>query len=116
MDNKKINYLVRESYKNDFIDIKVIAAIQKMLKRSDFKKYLNALKKSEKEKSIIVISPSDNIDKEKLIKIFPNKKIVYKKDASLIAGIKIIDNDVEYELNLKDTLKNIVDHVGKIYD
>ena len=39
------------------------------------------------------------------------KNIQLKEDKSLIAGIKIVDNDLIYESNVKNTLENLVSFI-----
>jgi F0F1-type ATP synthase delta subunit len=51
-----------------------------------------------------------------LKKFFNNKELLFIEDKSLIAGIRIIDYDIVYELNLKDSLENMIRHVQKSYD
>ena len=111
-----IDYLVSQSYIKNNLDIKKVDAIQQMLNKSDLKKYIDALKKKENADNIIVLSPTDVVDKQMFAKKFPNRKIVYKKDPSLIAGVKIIDNDIIYEMSLKSSLEGIVNNIDKRYD
>ena len=33
-----------------------------------------------------------------------------------MAGLRIVDNDMIYELNLKDSMENMVDYLQKTYD
>ena len=46
-------------------------------------------------------------------KLFPEKSIQFKEDKSLIGGIKIIDNDLIYEANIKNTLENLVTFINQ---
>lgn len=116
MDSKKINYLVSQSYKEDSLDVNKVNAIAALINRSSLKKYLSALKRKEKTNSVVIVSPFDNGEKEVFKKTFPNKKIVCRTDPSLITGVKIIDNDIVYELNLKNTLNSMIDHIQETYD
>ncbi len=116
MNKKKINKLVLTSYSNNLLNKKKINKISTLLSRSDLKKYINGLKLFEKKKNIIISSPVNNQDLRKFEKLFPNKKILFKKDPSLMLGVKIVDNDVVYEFTLKNSLAKIISHIEQNYD
>ena len=42
------------------------------------------------------------------------KKIIYAIDPSMISGIKVVDNDVEYEISLDQIFQNLIAHVSNI--
>jgi hypothetical protein len=115
MNNKIIKDLVKESYLNNNLDEKKVTKIASMLDRSDLRKYINALKLAEKEKTVLVLSPIINQDLKTIKDIFPNKKIVIKKDTTLLLGVKIINNDIVYEFTLKNTFDKIVNYIGQNY-
>lgn len=116
MTIRKIKKLAQESYKGYILDKKKVNVISTMLSRSDLKNYINELKNIENKKNLIVSAPFSNIAEKLLIKIFPNKIIFYKRDDSLMLGVKIIDNDAIYEFSLKNTLENIISHIKQNYD
>lgn len=116
MNSKKINKLVLISYKNNSLDKKKVNRISALLSKSDLKKYINQLKLTEKKKTLIISSPIDNLDLRRFEKLFPNKKIIFTKDSSLMLGVKIIDNDIVYEFTLKNSLDKIVSHIEQNYD
>jgi F0F1-type ATP synthase delta subunit len=116
MNKAKIDYLVSQSYKRNDLDIAKTDAVRQMLNKSDFKEYINALKKKENKNNIIILSPVDITDKKMFEEKFPNRKIIYRIDPSLIAGVKIIDNDIIYEMSLKSSLEGIIDSINKTYD
>lgn len=107
MTKKYIKKLAKASYKEEFLDKKIVNRIVPLLSRQDLKTYINMLKLIEKKKAIVVTLPKKNIKIKDLQKLYPGKKIIYEHDPSLIAGIKITQNDVLYELNLKNSLENI---------
>jgi F0F1-type ATP synthase delta subunit len=41
------------------------------------------------------------------------KKIIIKEDKTLLAGMRIEDADMVYDLNLKNTLNRIVEHISE---
>lgn len=116
MNKKIINKLVAESYSKDVLDQKKVNKIASLISKVDLKKYINGLKLSEKKKSLIVSSPDNNQDLSKFEKLFPNKKIIFKKDSSQILGIKVVDNDLVYEFTLKNSLDNILNYLEQNYD
>lgn len=116
MNYKKINKLAQISYNNNSLNQKRVNKISTLLSRSDLKKYINQLKLTEKKKSIIVSSPINSQDLTKFEKLFPNKKILFKKDPSLMLGVEIVDNDIVYEFTLKNSLDKILNYIEQNYD
>ena len=116
MNSKKIDKLVLISYKNDSLDQKKVNKISALLSKSDLKKYINGLKLTEKKKSLIISSPINDMDLRRFEKLFPNKKILFKKDPSLMLGVRIVDNDIVYEFTLRNSLDKILNHIEQNYD
>ncbi len=116
MNSKKIAKLVLASYSNNFLDQNRVNRIATLISKSDLKKYIQGLKLIEKKKSLIVSSPMNNQDLKKFERLFPNKKIVFKKDPTLMLGMKIIDNDMVYEFTLKNSLDKIIAFIEQNYD
>lgn len=116
MDKKKIEKLILASYKNDFLDEKKVNRIVSLINKSDLKKYINGLKLAEKKKSLIISSPIDNPDIKKFEKLFPHKKIILKKDPSLMLGVQVVDNDLVYNFTLKNSLDKIISYIEQNYD
>ncbi len=120
MTGKQIKDLALQSYTKEALDQKKVNRIAKVLKRSDLKAYIKVLKRLEKEKTVTVILPKIKVNQNDLDKqfklAFPNKKINYQADENLIVGVKIINNDLIYEFNLRDTLKRINSYIIERYD
>jgi F0F1-type ATP synthase delta subunit len=116
MDSKKIAKLVTASYKDNNLDQKKVNKIASLISRADLKKYISGLELSEKKKSLIISSPTNNQDIKRFEKLFPHKKIVLKRDPSLMLGVKVVDNDVVYEFTLKNSLDKILNHIEQNYD
>ena len=116
MNSKKIEKLVLASYSDSFLNQKKVNKISTLLSKSDFKKYINGLRLTEKKKSLIVSSPIKNSDLKKFEKLFPNKKIIFKKDPKLMLGVRIVDNDIVYEFTLKNSLDKILNYIEQNYD
>lgn len=116
MNSKKIDKLIAASYKDNSLDQKKVNQIAALISKSDLKKYINGLKLIEKEKSLIISSPINNQNLEKFEKLFPHKRIVFKKDPALMLGIRVVDNDVVYEFTLKNYLDKILSYIEQNYD
>lgn len=116
MNKKKINNLVLASYKGNFLIQKNVNRIATILSKSDLKKYINGLRLTESKKSLIVSTPTNYQDLKKFEKLFPHKKIIFKKDPTLMLGMEIIDNDIVYEFTLKNSLEKILNYIEQNYD
>lgn len=116
MNSKKIDKLVLASYSKNVLDKKTVNKISTLLSKSDLKKYINGLKLTEKRRNLIVSSPITFFALKKFEKLFPNKKILYKRDPSLMLGVEIVDNDIVYEFTLKNSLDKIISHIEQNYD
>lgn len=120
MDKKLLKQLVDYSFVGNELGPKRVGEISKMLKnkREHLKDYVSALKRKEKSLSVFIDVPSDNFDlyKEKLEKIFPNRKIIWNIDPSLLLGIRITEGDNVLDLSLKRSLDNIVSEIEQTYD
>lgn len=115
MSKKEIKQLVIASYTKEKLDIKKINKIVKLFTKKDLKSFIKYLKAYEKTKTVIIEMPNltDKTDLLKQMKkLYSNKNIELKENKSLIAGIKIIDNDMVYEQNLKNKLENIVSFIN----
>ncbi len=115
MNKKKILLLAAESYKGGYLDEKRVNLISSFLNRADLKKYIRVLIRLENTKKIEVFS-AGNINHEQFEKLFPNKRISVKYDPSLLLGARIADNDMVYELTLKNSLDKIISNIEKNYD
>lgn len=116
---RNIKKLAEQSFTKGNLDTKKIKRITSLLSKKKLKAYINFLKKLEDERLIRVFTPMDKVEDKitrRIRNIFPNKKIEYLKDPDLIAGLRIIDNDVVYEFNLKDSLDNIITYLKRSYD
>lgn len=109
MSLKEIKKLVDKSYVNGVLDEKTVFKIASFLKRKDLKDYIKQLQKKEKEITVEIYlskSPSQKL-KEIFSNLYKNKKIVYKIDKKLIAGIKIIKNDIIQNVSIASNLNQI---------
>lgn len=108
MNKKLLKQLILASYTNGALDEKNILAITDRLTRAELKQYIKALKQSEKAKTVIVDIPFYDTKSQNLQSVFPSKKIIVRKDPSLLVGIRVTDNDDVFEMNLKHELDAII--------
>jgi len=116
MTTKQIKNLAISSYTNNNLDIKKVRTVSKFLNRMQLKRYIQFLKNLEKNKTVVVAMPKlndRNTLENVLRKIFPGKKLQFFEDKSLIAGLKLTNNDIIYDFNLKNTLENLVSYINK---
>ncbi len=109
MTKNYIKKLALISYTRGRLDNEKISRITKSLKRGNLKVYIKNLKAIESRNRVTITVPDEQGLNEKrhyLSKIFPNKKLVFSIDSSLLTGIRIVDSDNEYELSLKSFLEN----------
>jgi len=108
--NKKIKVLVDASYMDENLDEKSVKMIADRLNRRMLKQYISLLKQEEKKKMVFVTTPKPitTKEKEKITTLFPKKKIIEQIDPSMIAGIKIVENDEAYELDINQTFHDII--------
>lgn len=118
MNKKIIKQLVQLSYTKQTLDAQKVEKIAKLLTKQELREYIKALKRNEKEITVYVYiaSNEDSETKKAIETLFPEKKIVYTVEQSLLLGIKIVNNDVIYEMNLQNRLNAIVQTVQQNYD
>lgn len=111
MKKNTIKKLAEVSYTKNSLDRDKIAKITKNLKREDLKVYIKDLKTLEAKKIVTVTLSSDDSVREikdHFAKIYPDKKILFSIDPSLLTGIRVVDYDNEYELSLKGFLESSI--------
>lgn len=115
---KIINNLVTASYTNKNLDLERVQKIAEFLNRKMLKAYIKALKRFEKKMTVFVDMPNTPNDTEKneIKGLFPEKKIIYNIDPTLLAGMRLSADDILYELSMKDSLNKILDEIEQNYD
>lgn len=116
MNKKLIKQLANASYKDNALNEKKVYKISKLLSRQELKEYIKILKTIENQKKVTVFVPQSFTNsqiKAQLLKQFPKKNIVFQEDPSLIVGLKIVNNDLEYELNLKNTFEKLFTYINE---
>lgn len=114
MTKKTLKKIAELSYNKDLLDEQTVAEVAEKLSRKDLKRYIKELHNQEKIREVYVTSATQltTADKSTLEKIYTDKKIVYKVDTTMIAGIKVIENDQEYEINLNRIFTDIIQFVS----
>lgn len=112
MIKKLIKQLAQESFDNNNLSDKKITLITARLKRTDTRAYLQALKLLTQQKTVFVQTPIaiDESAQKQLQIMFPNKKIVYTIHKDLLAGMRIIDNDLLYDYSLGAKIDKVLAH------
>jgi F0F1-type ATP synthase delta subunit len=116
MTAKQIKNLASASYTNNTLDAKKVNRICKLLNRTQLKRYIQFLRNLERSKTVEVVVSKLNVKndlKGELRKIFSGKKLRFSEDKSLIAGLKLIDNDDIYDFNLKNTFENLLSYINR---
>jgi hypothetical protein len=105
--------LVEISYNKAELDAEKIFEIASYLSRKELKIYIRALKEQEKRQTVIVEIPSEEAKKSlaEVQTLFPEKKLQYVANPSILLGARITDNDIVYEMNLRDSLNNMVRYI-----
>lgn len=118
MTKKQIKQLVQKSYIKGVLDQNLALQIANKLKRGGLKKYIKELKNKEKAKTVVVEVPLEAKDKiyQNLKNVFPEKQVVFRKNADIISGVRIINNDLIYDLNIKNNFDKILEYIEKSYD
>lgn len=118
MNKRILKELVSESYTGDELDPTKVMKIADVLNRSELKLYIHAIKDVEGKMSVTVTIPEGmgDLEMEQFKDIFPNKKLFVEKDPTLILGVKVTDNDMVYDFNLRNTLEKMVKYVEEKYD
>src|SRR5579859_6328479 len=104
MTKKIISQLVTASYTKDVLDNKKVERIIKLLSRADLKQYIRGLKLAEKSRTITLVLPDEKLYNKTLLGS-TKKRVKVVEDASLLLGVKIIDNDMVHDLSLKNNLE-----------
>lgn len=108
MKKNIIKKLAIASYTKNNLDDRKVNKVSKMLKNNDLRVYIKDLKTIESKKIISVTLPNSESTatiKNHFSRLYPNKRIVFSVDPTLLSGIKVVDYDNEYELSLKGLLE-----------
>ena len=119
MKKKVLKKIVAASYnQKEMLDELSVDSIASHLSRKELKEYIRALKQLEQKKRIIVDTsfvPTE-AQKELFREQFSGKDVVFQVNQELLLGVKITDNDIVYDMNLKRTLDALEDFIDQQYD
>lgn len=111
MKKKLIKKLTDVSFKKDQLYAQKVKEIARVLKREDLKFYIKNLKIRDAKRTVSITVPSEEglgEMRKYFIKLYPNKKIIFNIDSSLLTGVKVVDYDNVYELSLKGFLEGAI--------
>lgn len=111
MTKKNIKKLVKASYLNNKLNSVRVNRVSKLLSRAELKLFIKFIKNYERSKTVILLVSSiasANTVIKQVKNNYPNKNLIIKEDSSLLGGIKIIDNDIIYDANIKNSLSGIL--------
>lgn len=113
MKRKLITQLVKASYTDGKLDSEKVNRIAALLRRKELKQYINAIKLQELRSKVTIISafPLDKKEQESFTDLFPNKNIITNTDPSLILGLRVINTDTVYEMNVRDSLHRMSEYI-----
>lgn len=119
MTQKEIQLLVEGSYTKDQLDEKKVEKIAKLLKRKDLKAYIRGLKLADKKHKVYIAMPTKsvyNTERKRLEEVFDKKELIFEESPALLLGMKILDEDTEYDMSLQNQLTQMVDAVEEHYN
>ena len=110
MTKKIVKQLAEESFEKKSLNEKKISLITARLKKTDIRAYIRALTLLTYQKTVFVQTPVaiDETSQKQLQLKFPNKKMIYTIHKDLLAGMKIIDNDLLYDYSLEAKIERLV--------
>lgn len=114
MTKKTLKKFAELSYNKDLLDEQTVARIADKLSRKDLKAYIRALQNEERKREVYITSASalSAQDKKEIEKVYSDKKVLFSVDPSMITGIKVVEDDQEYEINLNKTFDDIVRYLS----
>ncbi len=115
MTRTTIKKLVEESYKDGKLIEEHVKYIAGKLTRNELKEYISLLKAEEIKKQVFVTSAEElsKEDIEKIKKLYPDMQIVTSVDKSMLSGVRIVENNKEYEINLNRTFHDIIGFLSR---
>lgn len=113
MTVKQVKLLASKSFKKNELDPKRTKLFSAKMKRKDLRNYIREIKTLDQKNKITIVIPNlknfKKTDISAFLKNYKNKKIIYEEDPNLLVGVKVIDNDLIYDFNLKNTLENLIE-------
>lgn len=110
MRGANVKLLVKESYKDGQLVKENVDYIAARLSRKELKSYIKLLKEEEIKQQVFVTSAEtlSKADIDKIQKLYPGKIITSSVDKTMISGVRIVENNKEYEVNLNRRFHDII--------
>lgn len=108
MKRKIIKKLAENSFTKENVDEKKVKKFENYFSRADLKVYIKDLKSIRSDKIVkVTVANEDGIKElDKYFKrIYPNKKIVVSIDEDLINGVRVEEQNNEYEFSIKSFME-----------
>ena len=118
MTKRDIRQLVVASYTRNRLDEKKVEKIANLLSKNDLKAYIRGLKLEEQKHKIYLALPTKTVynkAKKEFEKVFEGKEIVFTEDPSLLWGLRVLDNDMLYEVSLAEKINQVAQSVEENY-
>jgi F0F1-type ATP synthase delta subunit len=112
MRKTDIKKIANASFTREKLDEVKVKKVAKQLKREDLKVYIRELKDIESRKTVQITVPSEeglSEMKRYFTKLYPDKKLLFGIDETLIGGIRVVDYDNIYELSIKNFLEGSIE-------
>ncbi len=118
MIKDRVKLLVKESYTDGTLDEKKVLEITESLKRSELKAFIKEVKKIGRKRTVVVATPyiPNETEQRSLADLFPGKNLEFLADASLLTGLKIVNDDLITDISLKEKLQKISEYLEETYD
>ena len=118
MKNDEIKKIAHACYSKRELDLQKVKSVANKLSRKELKKFIQALRHIEDRRMVIVTTPNDlsAAEKKQFADRFPQKRLEFIADPSIITGVRIEQGDVIFEDNLESTLDDMVTSVAQMYE
>lgn len=115
MDNKDIAKLAEISYIDNRLDGDRVSRIVKHLSRPELREYFRALKRQERKLVVYVDSNFELSagEKKKFEELYPGRRVIFRIDESLVFGVRITEDDIVTNLNMKSSLEALKGYLNK---
>lgn len=115
MDKKLIKRLGEVSYIDNKLDEQRVNRIAEHLNRRELKEYIKSLKGLQSKKRVYV-EYSNELSEEykKAVEVlFPDKEVIFRENRDLLMGLRITEDDIVFNINLKNSLGQITEYFDK---
>lgn len=118
MTKRDIRQLVIASYTKNRLDEKKVEKIAHLLSKNDLKAYIRGLKLEEQKHKIYLALPTKTVynkARKEFEETFEGKEIIFTEDPSLLLGLKVLDDDMLYEVSLAEKINQLTKSVEENY-